>query len=102
MKHYQVLFSPKAEKNLLSIFRYIARKSSESIASGYVRRLRDECLSLASLPNRGTLQSQLSDDVRTMGVGRSATIAFRIQQEVVTILGVHYRGRDVQRQLDRQ
>jgi toxin ParE1/3/4 len=99
MNSFQVLFSPKAEANLLSIYRYIAIKSSERIAAGYIQRLRAECLSLAMLPNRGTLQTEVSKDIRTMGVDRSSTIAFRVLQDSVVILGIHYRGRNVRAQI---
>jgi toxin ParE1/3/4 len=99
MKPYAVLFSPRAKANLLSIYRYIATKSSDRIAADYVQRLREECESLASMPVRGTLQSDVSKDIRTIGFERNSTIAFQVVQDQVNIVGIHYRGRNIRTQI---
>jgi toxin ParE1/3/4 len=99
MKHYTVIFSDRAEANFQSIFRYIAKKSSARIAAGYLRGIRDECMTLSMLPNRGTQHPHLREDVRTTGYRGSATISFRVSEDVVTILGVYYRGRNVKAQI---
>jgi toxin ParE1/3/4 len=90
-----VFFSPRSEKQLLSIFRYIALKSSPEIARDYTEAIRLECLTLSQSPNRGKLHHLPTATVRTIGFRRSATIAFRVHDANVLIVGIYYRGRNV-------
>lgn len=93
---YSVFYSKRSEAQLASIYRYIARKSSQQIAVGYISALREYCDRLDRFPMRGT---EITPGVRTVGFRHSATIAFRISTDTVTILAVYYRGRNVRAHL---
>jgi toxin ParE1/3/4 len=95
----RVVLSAKAKKNLDSIFRYIARKSSARIAASYTESIRQACEELSTFPFRGTNQSAISPGARTTGFDRSATIVFRVFDEEVVIVAIHYRGRNVHARL---
>lgn len=92
---YQVVVSRRAAAHLKKIYRYIAKASYPRYAEEYVEAIRAECRTLANLPRRGTDRSSIRPAVRTMGFRRSATIAFRVTGDTVTIIGVYYRGLNV-------
>lgn len=94
-----VIFSPTAERNLKSIFRYIAKASSPRIAERYVASIRVYCEELGVAPIRGENLSSRSPGLRLVGFSRSATIAFRVLPDAVLVTGVYYRGRDVRADL---
>lgn len=97
---HSVVIARKAQSQLESIYRYIAKASSPRIAEAYVEAIRAECRSLALLPKRGTDHGSIMPELRTIGFRRSATIAFRVSEDTVTIVGVFYRGRNVRTQMD--
>jgi len=99
MKARLVLFSPKAERQLQSLFRYISKSSSPRIAASYVNSIREHCDGLGLSPHRGEDMGDRKPGLRTVGFDRSATIAFRILPEVVLIAGIFYRGRNVRAHL---
>jgi len=94
-----VVLSARAEKNLASIFRYIARKSSARIATSYTESIRQACGELSLFPFRGTDRSAISPGTRTTGFDHSATIVFRVLEKEVVILAIYYRGRNVHARL---
>jgi toxin ParE1/3/4 len=96
---YQVVISRRATAHLKTIYRYIAKASYPSYAEDYVEAIRAECRALANLPQRGTDCSSIRPNVRIIGFRRSATIAFRITGDTVTIIGVYYRGLNVHAKL---
>jgi toxin ParE1/3/4 len=97
---YRVLVSRKAQAQLESTYRYIAKASFPRIAESYVEAIRAECQTLAHLPKRGTDHESITPGLRTMGFRRSATIAFRVSEDTVTIVGIFYRGLNVRAKLD--
>jgi len=96
MKSYEVLFRPRARKNLVSLYRYIAKESSPEIAAGYVARIEKACLALATLPQRGTAIPSHLPGLRTMGFERRVTILFLVGEVQVEILRVYYGGQDME------
>ena len=90
-----VVFSDKAEKDLQDLFDYICVHSSPHIALDYVTRIRKECLSLTTMPHRGTPSHTRKGEVRKIGFEKSATIGFRVESARVLILRVFYRGVNV-------
>ena len=96
---YTVEFSPAALKDIKRLLRYIARKSTKSIAEGYLSRITQTCRSLETSPLRGTARPDLSPDVRTIGFERRVTIVFRVlhHQQLVIIEGIFYAGRSVEK-----
>jgi toxin ParE1/3/4 len=95
LKKYEVLFRPRARKDLVGLYRYIAKQSSSRIAANYIARIEKACLSLVSFPNRGTNVPSPVPGLRTMGFERRATILFCVGKDKVEILRVYYGGQDL-------
>jgi len=101
LKQYEVHFMAEAVNDLDSLFCYTAEKSSLEIADGYLARIERLCLSLGSLPKRGTAVAGNVSGLRTMGFEHRATILFRVGEERVEILRILYGGRDIGPQLEK-
>ena len=101
MTDFAVFFRPRARKDLIGIYRFIAKHSSLRIAGNYILRIEESCLSLASLPERGTAIPGRCEGLRTMGFERRVTILFKVGDDRVYILRILYGGRDVGPQLEK-
>jgi toxin ParE1/3/4 len=101
LKSYEVLFRPPARKDLISLYRYVAKEASPRVAANYIGRIEKACLSLASLPERGTAVPSHVAGLRTMGFEHRATILFCVGPEKVEILRVYYGGQDLGSELKR-
>jgi toxin ParE1/3/4 len=91
----RVVFSPRAERHLENLHRYVRADASPARADLVVSRLVAACESLSDLPERGATRDDLFPGLRVMGYRRQATIAFTIEPATVTIQGVLWRGRDI-------
>lgn len=65
------------------------------VASAFVDRLIDRCLSLEEFPSRGTSREDIGMGVRTIPFKRRATIAYTIADTDVVIVTIAYRGQDI-------
>jgi toxin ParE1/3/4 len=92
---YEVVFLAAAIDDLEALFTYIANESTPEIADRYLARLESLCLSLRTLPNRGTQIPGRISGLRRMGFERRATILFRVGENKVEILRILYGGRDL-------
>jgi len=101
LKRYEVRFLAQAVTDLDSLFCYIADKSSYEIADRYLTRIERVCLSLGSIPHRGTPVAGAVKGLRTMGFERRATLLFRVGKNSVEILRVLYGGRDLKLEIER-
>jgi toxin ParE1/3/4 len=90
-----VVYSPEAQQDLRSIFDYIRDESSVDRAADFVRRIQAACDDLALFPHRGTARDDLPEGVRVIGYAKRVSIAFRVDQDRVTIARVLYGGRDL-------
>lgn len=95
----RVRFSKRSESDFLSIYDYIARKSGTEIAIGYVKRIREYCLTFQTFPQRGTPWGNVLSNMRVVGFERRVSIAFHVTSNTVTILRVLYGGRDLKQAL---
>lgn len=93
----KVVFTPEAREDLFELYNYIAEHGSPERAMAYIERIRKECMSLQTAPNRGTSREDLRAGLRVMGFERRATIAFRVNSGTVAILRILYGGRSVER-----
>lgn len=94
MESYQVIFSPEAEAQLLTIYRWIADGAAPRIAAEFTEAIIEYCEKLESFPERGTRRDDLRPGLRTIGFRQRVTIAFAIEAGVVTIIGIFYGGLD--------
>ena len=93
---YRVAFTRRAQADLHGLFDYLADRFGLTNAQNYVQQIEKACLSLGTMPNRGTEHSDLRPGLRTIGFRRRATIAFRVKEDSVTILRILYGGRSVE------
>jgi toxin ParE1/3/4 len=98
---YDVVFSPEAETQLVALYFHIAEAASPEIAARYTDDIVEECESLRTLPHRGTRRDHIRPGLRTFGFRRRVTIAFEVADDVVTILGVFYGGRDLEKTFEK-
>jgi len=76
---YRVAFTRRAQADLHGLFDYLADRFDATNAQRYVGQIEKACLSLGTMPNRGTERSDLRPGLRTMGFRRRVTIAFRVK-----------------------
>lgn len=91
---WEVVFSPEAEKQLVALYGYIAARASPDIAARYTEGVVSYCESLRIFPHRGTKRDDVRPGLRITHYKKRAVIAFDVQAERVSIIGVFYGGRD--------
>ena len=91
---YRVVFSPEAEEQLAALYGYIAAAASANIAARYTEAIVSYCESLRTFPLRGTLRDDVRPGLRITHYKKRAVIAFDVDSELVSILGVFYGGQD--------
>ncbi|WP_165417134.1 type II toxin-antitoxin system RelE/ParE family toxin [Rhizobium leguminosarum] len=89
----RVVFRPRAEKNLLDIYAFIAADNSMA-AMEFIRRLRQICHALEDMPERGAPREDFAPGVRILVFERRVTIAYRVVKDRVQILRLFYAGRN--------
>ncbi len=94
MESYRVIFSPEAEAQLVAIYRRISGKTAPTIADRFTGSIIDYCEKLETFPHRGTRRDDLRPGLRTIGFRRRVTIAFAVEADAVTIIGIFYGGQD--------
>lgn len=94
MKKYSVRFAPEAEEQLLEIYRYIARAASAETAKRFTDAIVERCEKLATLPFRGTRRDDVRKGLRIIGYKKRVAIAFLVEEDAVSIVGIFYGGRD--------
>lgn len=91
---FRVIFTPEAEEQLLDLYRYIAAAASPDIAARYTDAIVTYCESLRTFPHRGTKRDDVRPGLRITNYRKRAVIAFDVQAETVSIIGVFYGGQD--------
>jgi len=91
---YRVVFSPEALEQLAGLYRHIARAASPGIAARYTEAIVSYCESLCTFPDRGTKRDDVRPGLRITNYRRRAVIAFAVDVETVSIIGVFYGGQD--------
>jgi toxin ParE1/3/4 len=93
MARFTVFYSPEAEAQLIALYRYIAHQASPRLAQGFTGKIVDYCQSLEDFPERGAARSDLRPGLRTLTF-RRVLIAYAVEDDIVTIIGVFYGGQD--------
>ncbi len=91
---HRVVFSAEAEEQLASLYRYIAVAAAPSVALRYTEAIVQYCESLETFPHRGTRRDDIRPGLRTTNYRKRTVIAFTVDAEVVSMLGVFYGGQD--------
>jgi len=95
----RVFFHPRAEADLLALYRYIAETSSLGVAGDYIDRIEAACVGLSTFSNRGVRRDDLAPGLRTIAFERRVTIAYRVLKTRVEIVTIAYAGRDFESDL---
>ena len=90
----RVVFAPRAERHLESIYLHIEAQAGAARADAFTGRIVAYCLALTRFPERGMRRDDLRPRVRFVGYRRRVSIAFIVEPEAIVILGVYYSGRD--------
>jgi plasmid stabilization system protein ParE len=91
---YRVVFSPEAQEHLVALYGYIADAASADIAARYTEAIVSYCESLCTFPHRGTTRGDVRPGLRITNYKKRAVIAFAVDAEQVSILGIFYGGQD--------
>lgn len=94
MKSYRVVFTPEAEEQLAKLYRYIADHSSPELAERYTGAIIGYCEGMQTVARRGTRRDDIRRGLRITHYKGRAIIAFAVEAEQVSILGVFYGGQD--------
>ena len=91
---FRVVFSPEAVEQLAELYRYIAKAASPDVAAQYTEAIVSYCESLDTFPLRGSQRDDVRLGLRITNYKKRAVIAFDVDTEVVSIIGVFYGGQD--------
>lgn len=91
---YRVVFAPEATEQLAALYTFISTAASPSVASRYTMAIIDHCEGLATFPLRGTRRDDVRPGLRTTNYKKRVVIAYGVDVDVVSILGVYYGGQD--------
>ena len=94
MMRYDVVFTPEAQEQLAAIYRHIAAAASPAIAERYVGAVITYCEGLQTFPHRGTCRDDIRPGLRVTNYKKRVAIAFDVDAERVSILGVFYGGQN--------
>ncbi len=91
---FRVVFSPEAEEQLADLYRHIALVASPMIAERYVNAIITYCETLETYPLRGTQRDDLRPGLRITNYKGRTLIAFDVNAQQVSIIGLFYGGQD--------
>lgn len=91
---YTVIFTPEALEQLAALYHYIADATSPEIAERYTSAIVTYCESLTTFPIRGNRRDDIRSGLRITNYKKRTVIAFDVDAELVSIIGVFYGGQD--------
>jgi toxin ParE1/3/4 len=91
---FRVVFSPEAEDQLADLYHYIAESASPGIAERYVNAIISYCETLEIFPLRGAQRDDIRPGLRITNYKGRTVIAFAVDAQQVSIIGVFYGGQD--------
>jgi len=91
---YRVQFAPEARDQLDALETYIAKAGEPEAAARYIDAIVTVCVALGSFPGRGVPRDDLLPGLRLTHYRKRAVIAYRVTGDIVSLIGVHYGGKD--------
>ncbi|MDP2828916.1 MAG: type II toxin-antitoxin system RelE/ParE family toxin [Sulfuricellaceae bacterium] len=91
---YNVAFTPEAVEQLAAIYRYIATAASPAIAERYTSAIVAYCEDLQTFPLRCPRRDDVRPGLRITNYKKRTVIAFDVDAEQVSIIGIFYGGQD--------
>ena len=94
--NYRLGFHPLVERDLETIVRWIIDHADSVAAGQRLEEIEQTIMSLARVPHKGSICSEIAPGLRAIPAGRKAVIAFAVDDaaEEVFILAVSYGGAD--------
>jgi len=87
---YRVIFTPQAQEQLADL----AEAASPNTAARYTDAIVSYCESLRTFPLRGTKRDDVRPGLRITNYKKRVVIAFTVDDELISIIGIFYGGRD--------
>ena len=84
----------------MALYRYIAAAGSSAIAERYTSAIVTYCETLETFPHRGVLRDDIRPGLRITNYRGRTVIAFTVNSERTSIIGVFYGGQDYEAQLE--
>jgi len=94
VKTYTVVFAPEAEEQLAALYCHIADHASRDVAFRYTNAIVEYCEGMDHVPLRGTRRDDIRSGLRITHYKGRTVIAFAVDAERVSIVGVFYGGQD--------
>jgi plasmid stabilization system protein ParE len=91
---WRVQFAPEALAQLRELEQRIANAGAPLTAERYVDSIVDFCMRLQTFAARGVARDDLLPGLRITHFRKRAIIAYMLETEVVSIIGVFYGGQD--------
>jgi toxin ParE1/3/4 len=92
----EVRYSRRAREDLLDIWLYIARQTSETAADHVLDRIEDACRTLARHPELGPARPEIADEARSLIIQRWLAL-YRLTAYGVQVVRVIDGARDLKR-----
>lgn len=97
---YRIAFDPAADADLAELYDYIAANAGRAVARRYINQIVDHCSGFETFPERGMRHDELGHGIRIVGFRRKASIVFRVDSDLVTIMRILHRGKSLGEQSD--
>jgi toxin ParE1/3/4 len=91
----KVIFTPEAADQLTALYNYIAAASPIN-AERYTSAIIDYCVGLDTFPLRGQRRDDIRPNLRVTHYKGRTIIAFVVDDQQVSIIGLYYGGQDYQ------
>jgi len=93
MQRRIVGYSPAARNDLIRIGRWVARRTSGTVAKRFVARIRERIRKLDYAAERGTVREG-TRNVRIIGILPTVAIAFSVEEDAVMVHRILYNGQN--------
>jgi toxin ParE1/3/4 len=91
---YSVVFTPEAEEQLIALYRYFEAEAAAAIAQSYTSAIVDYCEALGDFPYRAVSRDDIRPGLRVTNYKGRVVIAYEVEAQTVSIIGLFYGGRD--------
>ena len=92
--NWRIQFAPEALDQLRRLEARIANAGAPITAERYVDSIVDFCMTLQTFPARGVARDDLLPGLRVTHFRKRSIIAYTVETDVVSIIGVFYGGQD--------
>lgn len=94
MMCYLVEFTPEAQIQLIALYRYLAAAASPMVAKHYTQAIVAHCEGLQHFPYRSVSRDDIRPNLRITHYKKRTMIAFAVEGDRVSIIGVFHDGQD--------